>query len=694
MNHPFLAEDYHIRWSTLTPDHIEADTNKAIELAEANLTTIRALKPEAVTYENTFLALENATDDLGRVWGRLNHLDSVSNNDEQREGLNKMLPAVSAFFSSISLDAEIWAALKAFRDSDGVSALNDVQKRFVEETCADFVSSGADLPDDKKSRVAEIDAELSAVTQKFSENVIDSTNDWELIVHDPARLAGLPEMAKEGARQDALAKGHGSEDEPKWRFTLQYPSMGPVMQYADDDSLRKEIWEGGNQIGLKGDWDNTDAIWTTLKLRQEKAEILGKKNFPDMILERRMAKTGDAALAFTEDLHEKVQDAFIQDDKELKAYISKQKGETVELLEPWEVGYWSEKRRKEEYDFDSELLRPYFSVENVMSGMFDIMSTLFGLRIEERETVFGSDKEGAVQVWHEECSFYDLFDAKSDELLGSFYADWHPRQSKRGGAWMNSLKTGLPPIGSNARQPHLGLIIGNMTKPVGDKPALLDHREVETIFHEFGHLIHHLLSEVEVKSLAGTNVPWDFVELPSQILENYCWDRQTLDMFAKHHETGETIPDELFDKMVAAKNYMSGSGFMRQLAMGKLDLELHVNLDKYLGMELDDVDKLILADYKTKLATSSPSVARRFSHLFSGAVAYASGYYSYKWSEVLDADAFTRFQKEGILNADTGASFRKEILSRGNSRPADESYRAFMGRDPELTPLLERAGLA
>ncbi len=693
MNHPFLADDYHIRWSTLTPDHVETDINYAIELAEERLQKIRDLKPDEVTFENTFKALEDATEELQRAWGYLNHLDSVCADDKQREALNKMLPVVSSFISSISLDAELWSAIKACRDSDAVSELNPVEMRFVEETCADFVSSGADLPDDKKARMSEIDSELSAITQKFSENVLDSTNDWELIIDDESRLAGLPEMVKESARLNALEKGYGSEEEPKWRFTQQYPSMGPVMQFADDDSLRKEIWEGGNQIGLKGKWDNTDLIWDILRLRKEKAELLGKKNFPEMVLERRMAKNGETALAFTENLHGKVVDQFRADMEELKDYISEKKGEKIELMQPWEMGYWAEKRRNEMYGFDPELLRPYFSVENVMKGMFDIMSSLFSIRIEERETCYGEDKEGAVQVWHEDCAYYDLFDKDSGEHLGSFYADWHPRSTKRGGAWMNSLRTGLPALNGEPRKPHVGLIVGNMTKPVGDTPALLDHREVETIFHEFGHLLHHLLSEVEIKSLAGTNVAWDFVELPSQILENFCWDRKTLDMFARHYETGETIPDELFDKMVAAKNYMSATGFMRQLAMGKLDLEIHMHLDRYAGLTLDELDKKILEDYKVKLATRGPSLLRRFSHLFSSPVAYASGYYSYKWSEVLDADAFTRFQKEGVLNSDTGMSFRKEILSRGNSRPVDESYRAFMGRDPELEPLLKRSGI-
>jgi len=691
--HPFLADDYHIRWSTLTPEHVETDINHALELAETRLQAIRDLSADNVTFENTFLALEDATKELSRGWGRLNHLNSVCDNEAQREALNKMLPKVSEFDSAISLDDKIWGSLKAFSQSDAVSTLNAVQKRFVEETCNDFIKSGADLEDAKKKRVAEIDSRLSEITQKYSENTLDSTNAWELIVDDKERLAGIPEMFVETARLDAEAKGHGSEDAPKWRFTLQQPSFFPVMQHADDDSIRKEIWEGMCTVGNSGDYDNTDLVWEILKLRQEKAEILGMKHFPDLVLSERMAKTGEAALSFVEDLHAKVQAAFLQDNVELMEYKAEKTGTEPAPLQPWEGTYWAEKMRLEKYDFDEQELRPYFEVSNVMNGMFDIFSKVFNIRIEERDTCFGEDKEGCVQVWHEECSYYDLFDAESNELLGSFYADWHPRESKRGGAWMNSLKTGGPKA-DGSHEAHIGLIVGNMTKPVGDKPALLDHREVETIFHEFGHLIHHLLADVEIKSLSGTKVPWDFVELPSQILENWCWDRESLDLFAKHYETGEVIPEELFKKMTAAKNFRSATGFMRQLQFGKIDLELHVNLDKYVDRDLDEVDEEILREYRTETPTKTPSMLRKFGHLFSGAVAYAAGYYSYKWSEVLDADAFTRFQKEGILNQETGMAFRKEILSKGNSRPVDESYRAFMGRDPEQEPLLVRSGLA
>ena len=683
-NHPFLAEDYHIRWSTLTPDHVEADIDKALEIAEANLEKIRLLDLAKISYETTFGALEVVSEDLDRAWGRLNHLDSVCNNDEQREALNAALPRVTAFYASIPLDDAIWENLKVFADSAAAKDLDATRERFVDETCASFIQSGADLPADQKARVAELESRLSEITQKFSENVLDSTNAWELVIEDESRLAGLPESAKAAAAADAEGKGH----KDKWRFTLQYPSMGPVLQYADDDDLRRQIWEANCTIGRDDDFDNTALIWEILELRQEKAELLGYDNFADLTLERRMARNGEAALKFTEDLHDRIADAFLKDTEELQLWKAEQSGTEPGPMQPWEVGYWAEKRRKAEYDFDEEELRPYFPLPSVMEGMFGIVSKLYNIRIEERET--GED----IEVWHPECCFYDLFDNASGELLGSFYADWHPRESKRGGAWMNYFETGLPPMNGEPREPHLGLMVGNMTKPIGDKPALMDHREVETIFHEFGHLLHHLLADVTVKSLSGTNVAWDFVELPSQIMENFCWDRQSLDLFARHYETGDPIPESLYQKMLAARNYMSASGFMRQLGLGKLDLNLHVKLNDYRGRDLDEVDREILADYKAPLATDGPSMARRFSHLFSSSTGYAAGYYSYKWAEVLDADAFTRFRKEGILNPETGQAFREAILSKGNSAPADELYEDFMGRAPDQAALLERSGLA
>ncbi len=690
--HPFLSPDFTVRWSTLVPEAVEPDITLALENAKSAIESICAQDKQSLTYESTFLALEKATEELGRGWGRLQHLDSVCDNPAQREALNKMLPAVSDFYSSIPLNARLWDVLKTFGESPSATNLTPIQQRFISETMADFLESGADLADDAKKRVAEIDAGLSKTTKQYAERVLDSTNAWELVITDESRLDGLPESAKEAAAANARNKGLADENTQAWRFTMQFPSMFPVMQHAHDDSLRREVWEASVRVGAYGDFDNTSLVWQILELRHEKAVLLGKPNFADLTLQRRMARNGATALGFVDGLHDRILDAYHADFQQLARYKAEKTGQAHATLEPWETSYWAERQRKESYDLDDEVLRPYFPVDGVMSGMFDIATKLFGITIRQLDTMFvppgESAPDGAIETWHPEVTFYEIHDSETGAHLGSFYADWHPRESKRGGAWMNSLHTGGP------GEPHLGLIIGNMTPPVDGKPALLTHSEVETIFHEFGHLLHGMLSEVPVKSLSGTNVPWDFVELPSQIMENFCWDRESLDLFARHHETGDPIPDALFDKMMAAKNYMSATSFMRQLSFAKIDLELHNHLDAWKGRDLDETDRAILKDYRAPLNTETPSILRRFSHLFSSPTGYAAGYYSYKWAEVLDADAFTRFQREGILNPETGRAFRSHILSQGNSAPADELYRRFMGRDPEPEPLLVRSGLA
>lgn len=692
--HPFLAPEFHIRWSTLVPEAVEPDIRQALEIAKANIEAICAQDPDSATYESTFLVYENACEVLNDGWGRLQHLDSVSDNPAQREALGKMLPDVTDFYSSLALNDRLWKVIKTVGESPEIATLKPVEKRFVDETMADFRNSGADLPADRKARVAAIEADLSKFTKEYSEHVLDSTNAWELIITDETKLAGLPDSAMAGAAANARAKGI---EAPAWRFTLQQPSMAPIMQHLHDDGIRKQVWEGSSRVGNYGEFDNTSLVWRILELRQEKAGILDHEHFSDLTLVRRMAKNGKTAVGFIDNFHSRIQPKFLAEYKQLAQYKSAKNGQPVRKLEPWEVSYWAEKQRQENFNFDEEALRPYFPVDGVMAGMFEIASRLFGITIKELETIYIEtglssspipDPLSPIETWHPECKFYEIHDSKSEKHLGSFYADWHPRESKRGGAWMNSLHTGGP------GEPHLGLIIGNMSPPVDGKQALLTHREVETIFHEFGHLLHGLLSDVAVKSLAGTNVAWDFVELPSQIMENFCWDRESLDLFARHFEIGDPIPEDLFVKMIAAKNYLGASVCMRQLAMAKLDLELHIRLADFTGKDLDVVDREVLADYLAPLNSPSPSMMRRFNHLFSSPTGYAAGYYSYKWAEVLDADAFTRFQQEGVLNAETGLSFREHILSKGNSVPPDELYRRFMGRDPDQEALLIRAGLA
>lgn len=690
--HPYLDPTFEIRWSTLTPENVVPAIQHALVEARENIENIATQPATDATYATSFLALENATETLSRGWGRLNHLDSVSNSPAQREALNELLPDVTDFYSSLALNPRLFKVLKAVSESSETSTLSDIQKRHIQETLAEFLESGAALPDDQKARIAIIDSELSQHTQRYSEHVLDSTNAWSLVITDEQKLAGLPASAKASATANAKSK---DLPEGSYRFTLQFPSMFPILQYAHDEELRKIVWEASGKIASEGEYDNSGLVWKILKLRQEKAEILGHKNFADFILQRRMARNGGTALAFVEQIHACIKPTFLAEAKELAAYKRRKEGlhpaapqSEPEPLEPWETAYYAEMQRKEKFDIDDEALRPYFPVTNVMEGMFTIAQKLFGITISQKSTLQNPQSEPQVETWHPEVTFYEIHDTRTLKHLGSFYADWHPRETKRGGAWMNSLHTG------EQGEPHLGLIIGNMSPPIGDTPALFTHAEVETIFHEFGHLLHGLLSDVPVKSLSGTNVAWDFVELPSQIMENFCWERETLNLFARHHETGEPIPEELFQKLLAAKNYMSATAFMRQLCNGKIDLELHINLEKYLDRDLDEVDREILADYRAPQKTPSPSIVRRFGHIFSSPTGYAAGYYSYKWAEVLDADAFTRFKAEGILNELTGLDFRTHILSKGNSAPPELLYENFMSRPADPIPLLARAGLA
>ena len=721
MQNPFLQKDFHVRWSTLTADHIEADISKALIDAQAAVDNVAARSADAaetLTYANTIAALDDGLETLNHAWGLVSHLDSVNNSPELRDAHNAILPKVTEFFSSIPLNEPLWKTLKAFGQSTATEQLSATKQRYIHETLADFREQGADLPPEKKARAAEVQKRLAEITQQYSEHSLDATNAWDKIITDEAELAGLPASAIAAAKQNAAEKGHDSA----WRFTLQAPSLMPVLTYANSDSLRQELWQAYAAIGRGKKYNNQELVREILDLRYEFAQLVGQANFADHVTARRMAASGDAALKFGEAIFDKVQAQFVDEVNALRQFKADSTDQPRDLLEPWEVGYWAEKQRQANYDFDEEALRPYFPIDRVISGMFDIAQQIFGLRIEEREAAFISEGTTSAssaepkpepssqhsnlksqvsssqlsplpEVWHEEVKFYDLFDAETGEQLGSFYADWHPREPKRGGAWMNYLLTGNRDASIGPRTPHLGLICGNLTPSVGDQPALLNHREVETIFHEFGHLLHHLCGEVEVKGLNGVNVPWDFVELPSQILENWCWDRESLDLFARHHETGEPIPQDLFDKMLAARNYMKASGNARQLSFGKMDLELHINWPQSNKKDLDTFIKKQLAGYSAEYKTEPKSNVFNFSHLFSSPTGYAAGYYSYKWAEVLDADAFTRFQKEGILNAATGRAFRNEILAKGNSEDPAQLFKNFMGRAPDPEALLKRDGL-
>ena len=514
---------------------------------------------ETIASPEPLHALDTMTERLEYAMNVVRHLESVATTPELRAAFNAVQPKVSAFYSSLPLNEGLWKALQRYAATAEARSLTGAMKRYLTKTIDSFKRHGADLPAEGKVRLKEIDVALTEVTTKFSENVLDSTNAYELLIEDQKQLAGLPPAAVAAARASAESKSKTG-----WRFTLHGPSYIALMTYLDDAGIRRQVWHAYNTRATAEPHDNRQLLARILELRQEKARLLGFRDFADLVLDDRMAHTGDTAQKFLDDLRVRTEPRFREENAALESFAGRK-------LEPWDVGYWAEKQRAALYDFDEEALRPYFSLENVVSGMFEIFGRIFGIRVEE---------ETGVPAWDPAVKCYAIRDAASGAALGSFYSDWFPRENKRGGAWMDSLLTGNPTAQNPAeRRPHLGLICGNLTPPVDGKPALLTHREAETIFHEFGHLLHHLLSQVEVRSLAGTSVPWDFVELPSQIMENWCWERESLDLFARHWQTGERLPEELFQKMKRAKTFRAANMQMRQLGFGVVDLALHRGWD-------------------------------------------------------------------------------------------------------------------
>lgn len=679
-SHPFLQSNRPVDWSALQSSALVTDIRLAIAQADESLRKIGSIHLENATYSSVIEAMDEALRPLSEAWSLAGNLSSVRMDADFRKAYNEILPEVSDFYSGICLRDDLWQRVRKVAD-DGPLPKDPVKLRHLRETRRDFAEAGAELSEEDKKKLQEIESELASATQKFSENVLDATEAWEKIVTDPKVLDGLPESALHSAREDARAKGYG-DDRPAWRFSLHAPSYLPVLQYAHSDNLRKEIWEAATAIGSAAPYDNRPLALRILELRTRKISLLGFENFAEYTTLRRMVGSGQAALRFIEDLHERIQSQFNAEIDEVERFRAEECGDDQRRLEPWEIGYWSERLRKSRYDFDEEELRKWFPIEKVQSGLFDLVEKVFAVRIAPR------DPGRSGTLWNENVEFYDLYDGNGD-LLGSFYADWYPREGKRSGAWMNPLLTGVP----TRDILHYGIICGNMTPPAGDKASLLTHREVETIFHEFGHLLHHMCSKVEVRDLSGTSVAWDFVELPSQIMENWCWERESLDLFARHHETGEPLPEDLYQKMRKARNFQSATQTMRQLLFAKMDLELHRGKTFASVSELTAFLDSVLKDYRFPTQTKSPEILPRFTHLFGSPTGYAAGYYSYKYAEMLDADAFGRFLEEGLLNPEVGREFREKILARGNSAPPETLFSDFRGRDPDPEALLKRAGL-
>jgi len=670
---PLLAIEFPIPFDKIRAEHVVPAVRRLIEEAQAEQRRVAELEG-ARTFSNTLEALDRLTERLDYAVGLARHLESVATYPELRAAYNAAQPEASAYYSQILLDAGLWRAVRDYAAGEGTT-IEGVRRRYLERVVAEFRRHGAELDPAGKDRLQAIDVELAQLTARFAQNALDATNAFEWVIRDESGLSGLPESARVAARESAERKGLAG-----WRFSLQAPSYHAVMTYLDDRQVRERLWRAHVTRAAGGQFDNTGILRRILELRQEKARLLGYRDWADYALELRMAKTGERAQAFLEDLRERTQAAFEREKAELEAFRRELEGPSAPPLEPWDVAYWAEKLRKARYEFEEEDLRPYFPLEQVVAGLFEIAGRLFGVRIIEAEA----------PVWDPQVRYYRVED-EDGTLLGAFYADWYPRENKRDGAWMDAFITGGPNDGAFA--PHAGAICGNLNPPAGGKPALLAHREVETIFHEFGHLLHHLLSRVPLRSLAGTNVAWDFVELPSQILENWCWEREALELIGRHWETGRPIPDELFGKMRRARTFRAATAQMRQLGFGFLDLALHRDWRPDSDPDLVAYARRILERFSPVPLPPEHAMIASFTHLFADPVGYAAGYYSYKWAEVLDADAFTRFRREGIFNGRVGREFRDKILARGDSADPSELYRSFMGRDPDPTALLERLGL-
>jgi len=678
-----LHQEFEIPFDQVTPEQVVPAVEELLRDARERLEVL-ANDPEPRTFANTMLAMEKVTERLDYAMSVIRHLEGVRTTPELRAANNAVEPLVSEFYSRIPLHEGLWKQLLKFAESDEAQGLTGVRKRFLTKTMDSFRRHGAELSEPDKAALAALDVELSQLTTKFGENVLDATNAFELMVTDETRLAGLPATAIAAARQSAEQKGLAG-----WRFTLQAPSYSPVLTYLDDRQIRHQVYEAQSTRASSGELDNRAIVLRILELRRRKAELLGFGNFADFVLYDRMAHTGSAALSFLRAIETKVRGHFERENAELRIFAGTELAGTelarTELagmeLEPWDISYFAEKQRKALYDFDEEELRPYFSTERVVSGMFQIVERLYGIAVKEKP---------GVAVWHPDVKYYQIED-EAGQFLGGFYADWYPREDKRGGAWMDAFITGVALPGHF--EPHAGAICGNMTAPLGDAPALLTHRDVETIFHEFGHLLHHCLSHVEIRSLAGTSVAWDFVELPSQIMENWCWEREALDLFARHYQTGEPIPEELFQKMKRARNFLSANLQMRQLGFGIVDLSLHLDYSPERDGDVLKYSRAIVQQFSAATLPDSHSLLTGFTHLFGSPVGYGAGYYSYKWAEVLDADAFSRFKIAGVFDREVGLRFRETILSKGDSEDATKLYKDFMGRDPDPNALLQRAGL-
>ena len=662
-----------------------ADVTPAItQLLDDARTVVSKLEaPDAsADWENFVEPLERVTERLGRAWGVVGHLNAVVDTPELRATYNENQPRVTEFWTELGQNLKLFEKYKALQASTGHQKLSPARRKIIDNAIRDFRLGGAELPEQQKKRFAEIQEQQAKLSTRFSENVLDATNAYELLVDDESRLAGLPEDVKQAARANAEKEGKQG-----WRFTLHFPSYFPILQYADDRTLRETIYTANatkaSELGTNPEWDNTQNIIDILKLRDEEAKILGYKNFAEVSLVPKMATSPEQVVGFLEDLAARARTFAENDLTELREFARTELG--IDQLQAWDMTYASEKLREKRYAFSEQEVKLYFPEDKVVGGLFRLIQNMFGVEISPDHS----------PVWHADVKFFRI--EKKGRLIGQFYLDLYARSGKRGGAWMDDAR-GRKNLAGDVQTP-IAYLTCNFTEPAVidgiKKPAYFTHDEVITLFHEFGHGLHHMLTAVDELGVSGiSGVEWDAVELPSQFMENFCWEWDVIQHMTAHAETGAPLPRALYDKMIAAKNYHAGLQMLRQVEFSLFDMRLHHDYDPNGQQSVAD----LLADVRHKVAVIIPPAFNRFQHSFSHIFAggYAAGYYSYKWAEVLSADAYGAFEEaQGDPNrlAETGLAFHREILSVGGSRPALESFTAFRGREPSIDALLRHNGM-
>lgn len=674
MSNPLLHFSGLPKFNEIKPEHVGPAIEALITEGRALVEQL-ATASEAPTWENFARKLEDHSEKLNRAWSQVGHMNAVVNSPELREAYNDNLAKLTDYGSDISQDERLYAKYKAIQASPEFTNLTPTQQQIINNEVRDFKLGGAELPPAQKVRFKAVSEELSKLGSKFEENILDSTNDFKHLVENVADLAGIPEDAIEAAQASAKADGKVG-----YQFTLHFPSYMPVLQYADNRALRETLYRAyatrASEFG-KPEWDNTGLIKDILKLKQEEAHMLGFKNYAELSLATKMADTPKQVTDFLDTLAKRAKPYAERDMQELVAYANKL---GISDMQAWDVAYVSEKLREEKYAFSDQEVKQYFPEDKVLAGLFKVAETIFGVHVRKADA----------PVWHPDASFYEISDTQN-KPIAYFYIDLYARNHKRGGAWMDECITRRKK--ADGVELPVAYLTCNFSAPVGGKPALFTHDEVTTIFHEFGHGLHHMLTQVDDYSVSGIKgVEWDAVELPSQFMENFCWEWDVLRHMTAHVDTGAQLPRELFDKMVAAKNFQAGMQTVRQIEFSLFDMRLHGEFDP--NGKLTSLD--LIEQVRDEVAVVRPPKWNRFpnsfSHIFAGG--YAAGYYSYKWAEVLSADAYSLFEEMGTLSAEAGARFKNEVLAKGGSRPAMESFVAFRGREPSMDALLKHNGMA